>query len=54
MASRMDGIDISPSMTRMMTLSVQRTKPEISPMVSPATEAQNATAKPTISETRAP
>ena len=35
MASRIGGIDISPSMTRMMIASSQRTKPEISPIVMP-------------------
>ena len=53
-ASRIEGIDISPSMTRMMMLSAQRTMPETRPMVRPITEAQMATPKPTISETRVP
>ena len=47
-------MDIMPSMTRMMMLSAQRTKPEIIPMVRPMMEANKATEKPTSSETRAP
>ncbi len=54
MASRIGGIDIMPSMTRMMIPSATRTKPENRPMVSPAIEARIATLKPTSSETRAP
>ena len=53
-ASRIGGIDINPSITRMMTASAQRRKPEKMPMTSPASEARTATEKPTISETRAP
>ena len=53
-ASRIGGIDISPSITRMMTASSQRTKPEIRPMNVPMTEASSATEKPTISDTREP
>ena len=34
-ASRIDGMDISPSMIRMMIASAQRTKPENSPMARP-------------------
>ena len=54
MASRIGGIDISPSMTRMTMPSAHRTKPETRPMASPASEASSATEKPTASETRAP
>ena len=54
MASRMGGIDINPSVTRMMIVSAQRTKPEITPTATPNTVASNATAKPTINDTRAP
>ncbi len=53
-ARRMGGIDISPSITRMMIVSVQRTKPETSPIARPITEASAATEKPTTSDTRAP
>ena len=54
MASRIGGMDISPSITRMMTVSNPRTKPETSPMKAPTAEAMTATEKPTINETRAP
>ena len=54
MASRMGGMDMSPSMIRMTMPSAQRTKPETRPMVSPITEESAATAKPTSSDTRAP
>ena len=54
MASRIGGIDMRPSMIRMMMPSAQRTVPETSPTARPAMEAKNATAKPTVRETRAP
>ena len=54
MASRIGGMDIMPSITRMMMLSATRMKPEISPMVSPASDARMATEKPTVSDTRVP
>ena len=53
-ASRIGGIDISPSMKRITMPSAQRTKPETRPMASPTAEAKIATDKPTVSETRAP
>ena len=53
-ARRMGGMDISPSITRMITLSAQRTKPDTRPMAVPAMVARIATPKPTSSETRAP
>ena len=53
-ASSSGGIDISPSITRMMMKSSERTKPEITPTSVPAAEATNATEKPTISEMREP
>ena len=53
-ASRIGGIDIRPSMTRMMMPSAQRTMPETRPMARPAIEARMATEKPTVSDTRAP
>ena len=54
MASRIGGIDIMPSMTRMTMPSAQRTKPETSPTARPASEARMATEKPTVSDTRVP
>ena len=54
MASRIGGIDIIPSMMRMMMPSAQRTKPETRPMARPASEASIATERPTVSDTRAP
>ena len=54
MASRMPGIDINPSMTRMTTASTERVNPATSPSVVPRTEARIATENPTISETRDP
>ena len=54
MASRIGGIDIIPSITRMMTPSLQRTKPDTRPMMRPASDASSATEKPTVSDTRAP
>ncbi len=53
-ASRIGGIDISPSMTRITSESSQRTKPDTRPIAMPTAEAQIATEKPTISETRVP
>ncbi len=54
-ASRIGGIDIMPSMMRMMMLSAQRMKPEMRPIdETRRCEASSATEKPTISETRAP
>ena len=53
-ASRIGGIDIRPSITRMMRPSAQRIMPETSPIASPASEERIATEKPTVSETRAP
>ena len=53
-ASRIGGIDISPSITRMTTESSARMKPETRPMKLPTMEDSAATEKPTISETRAP
>ena len=53
-ASRMEGIDISPSMTRISTASRMRTKPDTTPISTPSTADSAATAKPTHSETRAP
>ncbi len=53
-ASRIGGIDISPSMIRMMTESRMRTNPETRPMKVPTAEATAATEKPTSSEMRAP
>ena len=54
MASRIGGIDISPSITRITMPSARRTKPETRPMASPIAEAISATAKPTVSDTREP
>ena len=54
MASRIGGIDIRPSMTRMMMASSQRVKPATRPMNVPMIEATAATEKPTISDTREP
>jgi hypothetical protein len=53
-ASKIGGIDISPSMNRIRMLSAHRTKPETRPMARPASEDSTATDKPTVSETRAP
>ena len=47
-ASRIGGIDISPSITRMTMPSAQRTKPETRPIASPIAEARRATEKPTV------
>ena len=54
MASRIDGIAISPSMIRMMMLSSSRENPATSPIAIPAAVASTATPKPTTSDTRAP
>ena len=54
MASRIGGIDIRPSIMRMITASSPRTKPATRPMNVPRAEANKATAKPTSSDTRAP
>ena len=53
-AKRIGGIDISPSITRMMMVSNLRTKPETRPMIVPTVEAIAATEKPTSKEIRAP
>ena len=53
-ASRIGGIDISPSITRMISPSAQRTNPDTSPIAIPTALARNATANPTSSDTRAP
>ena len=53
-ASRIAGIDISPSMIRMTTASTTRMNPETRPMNVPMAEAIAATENPTISETREP
>ena len=54
MASRMGGIDINPSITRITTVSSTRMKPDINPMVMPTADAMAATENPTMSDTRAP
>ncbi len=53
-ASSTDGIDISPSITRITIASTQRMKPVTSPIASPTSVERIATAKPTVSDTRAP
>ena len=53
-ASRIGGIDISPSITRMMMASSLRMNPDTRPTKVPRIDANNATAKPTMSEMRAP
>ena len=53
-ASRIDGIDINPSITRITTESISRIYPAQTPISIPTTEDAAATANPTISETRAP
>ena len=53
-ASRIGGIAISPSMTRMTMASTVRLKPATRPMTRPTAVLRIATLKPTISETRAP
>jgi hypothetical protein len=54
MASRMGGMDIMPSMTRMMMLSAKRMKPEIRPMVRPITRGADRHREADQQETRAP
>ncbi len=53
-ASSTGGIDIRPSMTRMTMASSQRMKPVTRPIARPASVARSATARPTVSDTRAP
>ena len=53
-ASRIGGIDISPSITRMMMESSMRLNPDTRPTKVPRIDANAATAKPTMSEMRAP
>ena len=54
-ASRMGGMLITASITRMTTASTSRPRnPEIRPIARPMSEAAVATEKPTIKETRAP
>ena len=53
MASRIGGMLISPSITRMMLPSSQRTNPDTRPMKVPMAVASAATAKPTVRDTRA-
>ena len=48
------GIAITPSITRITTVSTQRTYPARSPIVSPPTTLIAATARPTVSEIRVP
>ncbi len=50
----MEGIDISPSITRMITESSRRLNPAMTPISVPTTPDTAATAKPTISDTRVP
>ena len=54
MARMMAGKAISPSMTRIRTLSRVRKYPAASPTVSPATTDRRTTTPPTITEIRAP
>ena len=54
MASRIAGIAISPSISRMTTTSTGRKKPASRPMTRPIETATIATLRPTASETRAP
>ena len=53
-ASRMEGIAIRPSMTRMTTVSTRRTKPLRSPTRRPAAIEKTATPIPASSDTRPP
>ncbi len=53
-ASRIEGIDISPSMIRMTIASVQRLKPVTRPITRPIPLASRATLIPTVNDTRAP
>ena len=54
MASRMPGMAIRPSITRITGPSARRTKPATRPSSTPASVASTATAMPTIIETRPP
>ena len=54
MAKRIGGMDIMPSITRMMIASAPRTKPEINPIVMPMSAARVATENPTSKDTRVP
>ncbi len=53
-ASSTGGIDINPSMTRMIMASAMRLKPVTRPMARPITVLSEATPSPTASDTRAP
>jgi hypothetical protein len=53
-ASRIAGIAITPSMTRIMTVSSRRWKPITRPIAAPRARLSRETAAPTASETRAP
>ena len=53
-ASRIGGIDIIPSITRMISPSAHRTKPEHRPIASPMIDASKATENPTANDTRVP
>ena len=54
MASRIEGIAISPSMTRMTKASKRGRKPAKTPISTPRMVEPIATEKPTMSETRVP
>ena len=54
MASRMLGIAISPSMTRIMTASIHLKKPETSPITSPMPMLTTAAPRPISSDIRPP
>jgi hypothetical protein len=54
MASRMPGMAMRPSITRMIGPSAQRTKPDTRPSTTPKKVASTATAAPTIIDTRPP
>jgi hypothetical protein len=53
-ASKIGGMDIKPSMIRIIIESARRKVPDTRPIHSPITEASKATEKPIIKETRAP
>ncbi|OIQ66390.1 hypothetical protein GALL_520400 [mine drainage metagenome] len=53
-ASRIGGMDIKPSMTRMIRASIWRTNPDTRPIAVPMTDAQKATENPTSNDTREP
>ena len=53
-ASRMPGIAIMPSITRMMMASARRKYPAAMPMIRPSVTLMSTTPAPTTSETRAP